>query len=321
MVHSDVLQRPPPLGTATLSGDPEDVSDTHGSERGHLLGVLDLEPDGLAAMLQGVSQLRDGWLRPAVRLIGSNVALAERHIRCGVRDAAIQLACPIVDATWDELLSRCTRAELTDPALEPAVLVGVDPDHARLERVAAHSPVPVINAGSNRHQPLQVLADLVTLGDFLGPLRGRHVLLVEDDLALRRSWAEACALAGMRCTVAQVTNAGVLGPEFADAVAHADLFGGEVLPLAGWDVSLGDVEVVVGSGPQRRRSIEDVDMLHSVDTDMIVIPGHMDAEDASPGHAGYESARAVLFHRSRNIATVAAALIRQRLIAPALSRV
>jgi ornithine carbamoyltransferase len=294
----------------------EVVSDVTAPDRvaGHLLRLLDLEPEDLPSLLGSVDELRDGWFRPLGRLIGSNVALAERHIRCGVRDAANLLGCLLVDGSWDELASRCTRAELTAPASEPAVLIGVDPDHARLERVAEHSPVPVINAGSNRHQPLQVLADLVTLRDFLGPLRGRHLLLVEDDLALRRSWAEACVLAGMRCTVAEVTTAGMLGPEFADAVAHADLIGGEVLPISEWGVSLDDVDVVIGTGRRPHRWMSDVELLRTSEADTIVIPGRLDAEVAAPGHAGSESARAVLYHRSRNITTVAAALIRRAVI-------
>jgi ornithine carbamoyltransferase len=288
-------------------------TDQNEAALGHLLRVLDLEPEALIGLLRAVDEVRDGWFRPLGRLIGSNVALAERHIRCGVRDAATLLGCPLVDASWDELIARCLTAELTAPASEPAVLIGVDPDHARLEQVAAHSPIPVINAGSNRHQPLHVLADLVTLRDFIGPLHGRHLLLVEDDLALRRSWAEACVLAGMRCTVAEVTTRGVLGPEFADAVAHADLFGGELLPISEWGVSLDDVDVVIGTGRRWHRWVTDVELLRTSEAETIVIPGRIDAEDAAPGHAGDESARAVLFHRSRNITTVAAALIRERI--------
>jgi ornithine carbamoyltransferase len=288
--------------------------DVHGAAPAdrHLLGVLDLGPEGLAALLRTVDELRDGWFRPVGRLIGANVSLAERHIRCGVRDAATMLGCVLVDGSWDELEARCAVAALTAPESGPAALIGVDPDHARLAAVAARSPVPVINAGSNRHQPVQVLADLLTLRDFIGSLRGRHLLLAEDDLALRRSWAEACVLAGIRCTVAEVTTNGLLGPEFADAVAHADLFGGELLPISQWGVSLGDVDVVIGSGRGWHRWVTDIDLLRGSETDTIVIPGRMDAEDAAPGHAGAESARAVLYHRSRNVTTVGAALIRER---------
>jgi hypothetical protein len=278
----------------------------------HLLTVLDVGADGLASLWRSVDELRDGWFRPVGRLIGANVSLAERHIRCGVRDAAALLGCVVVDGSWDELASRCATAALTAPESVPAALIGVDPDHARLTAVAAHSPVPVINAGSNRHQPVQVLSDLLTLRDFIGPLRGRHLLLAEEDLALRRSWAEACVLAGVRCTVTELSSDGVLGPEFADAVAHADLFGGELLPISRWGVSLRDVDVVVGAGRAWHRWVTDIDLLREWGTETIVIPGRMDAEDATPGHAGEESARAMLYHRSCNVATMSAALIRER---------
>ena len=263
----------------------------------HLLGVLDLGFGGLDAMMRTVAALREAPGRPLGHLVGTHVALAERHVRCGVRDALARVGCRGVEASWDELAASVARAALLGDRPGPALLVGVDPDDRRLAEVAAHVDVPVLSAGTNRHQPLVVLADLVTLHDFLGPLVGRRVLLTEPDPAFRRSWAEACVLARMRCAVTPSTSRDTLGPELADAVAAAALFGAEVVPAPARPT--GDVDVVVGPAPTGL----------DTDGDVVVLPGRVDAEDAGPGRAGSDASRAVLFHRSRSLVVTTAALV------------
>ena len=71
---------------------------------------------------------------------------------------------------------------------QPGDRRGRDPDHGRLprvlaarvfrhevvERMAAVSPVPVVNMLSDRSHPLQALADVLTMAQALGPLEGRR---------------------------------------------------------------------------------------------------------------------------------------------------
>ena len=52
--------------------------------------------------------------------------------------------------------------------------------HETLEEFARHSEVPVINALSDRHHPLQALADALTLWDVTGRLRGLRVAFLGD---------------------------------------------------------------------------------------------------------------------------------------------
>src|SRR5207237_5494990 len=80
-------------------------------------------------------------------------------------------------------------------------------DHADLERMtgaldAAGAAVPVINLRSDRAHPCQALADLLTIEELLGRIRGRTLAWVGDANNVCRSLLLGGALAGMRMRVA-----------------------------------------------------------------------------------------------------------------------
>ncbi|MGH9134816.1 MAG: ornithine carbamoyltransferase [Ilumatobacteraceae bacterium] len=70
-------------------------------------------------------------------------------------------------------------------------------EHSIVERLAAAVDVPVVNMLSDRAHPLQALADVLTMHQLLGELRGRTVAWVGDYNNVARSLGEACALSGM----------------------------------------------------------------------------------------------------------------------------
>lgn len=79
--------------------------------------------------------------------------------------------------------------------------------HSRLVELADAADVPVVNALSDAHHPLQALADLLTVtetccgGDVRG-LKGVRVAYVGDGNNVAHSLIEACALAGTELAVA-----------------------------------------------------------------------------------------------------------------------
>jgi len=77
-----------------------------------------------------------------------------------------------------------------------AVLAARVFDHGTLVRMAAVSPVPVVNLLSDLAHPLQAVADVLTMRREFGSLRGRSVCWVGDYNNVARSLAEACALQG-----------------------------------------------------------------------------------------------------------------------------
>jgi ornithine carbamoyltransferase len=74
---------------------------------------------------------------------------------------------------------------------------------AALEEMAAHAEVPVVNMLSPSHHPCQVLADLLTLRESLGDLRGRRLAYVGDGRNnMARSLAVMGRVAGLEVAIA-----------------------------------------------------------------------------------------------------------------------
>ncbi len=69
--------------------------------------------------------------------------------------------------------------------------------HSKVERMAAVSPVPVVNLLSDEAHPLQALADLLTIRQEFGSLAGRTVAYVGDANNVARSLAIAALMVGM----------------------------------------------------------------------------------------------------------------------------
>ncbi len=74
--------------------------------------------------------------------------------------------------------------------------------HEAVAELAAESDVPVVNGLTPLHHPCQALADLLTLRERFGDLRGLRLAYVGDGNNVARSLAIAGELAGMEVLVA-----------------------------------------------------------------------------------------------------------------------
>ncbi|WP_396426730.1 ornithine carbamoyltransferase [Lederbergia sp. NSJ-179] len=75
-------------------------------------------------------------------------------------------------------------------------------EHAGVEELAAHSAVPVINALTDDFHPCQALADLMTLYEVKGDLKGRKLAYIGDGNNMAHSLMIACAKLGVDCAIA-----------------------------------------------------------------------------------------------------------------------
>ncbi len=70
-----------------------------------------------------------------------------------------------------------------------------------VEELARHATIPVINGLSDLHHPCQALADLLTLREKKGRLKGITLTYVGDGNNVANSLIEACVKVGMHITV------------------------------------------------------------------------------------------------------------------------
>jgi len=79
-------------------------------------------------------------------------------------------------------------------------------EQSRVEELAKYSDVPVINALTNEEHPCQVLADLFTIWEYRGSLKGLKVAYLGDGNNMCNSWLIGAAYAGMKFYAATPEN-------------------------------------------------------------------------------------------------------------------
>ena len=167
-----------------------------------LTSMLDLSPDDLSQILDVATAMkRDGggpilhgqtiallFEKPslrtrvsfemAVRRLGGNaIYLASHEVRMGERE-------PVRDVA--RVLSRMVQGIAIRTF-----------EHEKVTELARWADVPVINALSEGEHPCQALADLLTLRERLGDLRGVRLAYLGEGNNVARSLAYASVLAGM----------------------------------------------------------------------------------------------------------------------------
>ncbi|HUR17466.1 MAG TPA: ornithine carbamoyltransferase [Acidimicrobiales bacterium] len=192
----------------------------------HFLEVDDLDAGELALVLDLAEQADP----PAV-LAGKGVALLfekpSLRTRNATEMAVVQLGGHPVALRAEEV-----DVDVREPAADAArvlsryhAVIGARVfEHAKLERMAKGSSVPVVNLLSGDAHPCQALADLLTLRQRWGTLAGRSVAWIGDGNNVCRSLVLAGALAGVSVRVATPEGFGL-----PDAVAQrARELGGDV---------------------------------------------------------------------------------------------
>jgi ornithine carbamoyltransferase len=74
--------------------------------------------------------------------------------------------------------------------------------HATLVELARHATVPVINGLTEKSHPCQVMADIQTFEEHLGPIKGRTVAWVGDGNNVAVSWMHAAVRFGFTLRLA-----------------------------------------------------------------------------------------------------------------------
>ncbi len=169
-------------------------------------------------------------------------------------------------------------------------------------RFAAASTIPVINALTDGHHPCQAVADLLTLRQHFGSLRGRSVAYLGDGNNVARSLMEACALAGVDIVVA--TPRGFeLDPHIVTVATTLGAFHGSTVrtthdalaAVADVDAVYTDVWVSMGDDEASRAARTEALTPFRVDERiMAAAPSHAVFMHCLPAHRGEEVTAGVI---------------------------
>lgn len=175
----------------------------------HLLTIGDLDAAALRRILDGAHAVKADPALHYGRLAGRSVLMhftkASTRTRVSVETAVARMGGHPIFTRADEL--QLGRGE---PIADTARVVSRMCDaivirthaHAGVEELAEWSRVPVINALTDTHHPLQALADLMTLEEHFGRLAGLEIAWVGDGNNVLHSLVEAAALAGVGVRIA-----------------------------------------------------------------------------------------------------------------------
>jgi ornithine carbamoyltransferase len=284
---------------ATVEEVPAQCPDYDPRVTRHFLTGEELTSDELASLLERATEMKQDRLATrtlegrAVALIFEKPSTRTRvSFDVGVRELGGH---SVVLREGETQISR--GESLRDFALVlsrmvAAICVRTGP-HATLEELARHASVPVVNMLSDDHHPCQVLADLLTLRERFGEVRGLKLAYVGDGNNMTHSLMLIGAIAGVEVVAATppdlrpddaiVARAGATVTD--DPAAAAD--GAHAVYTDVW-VSMGDEETAderrAALGPYR---IDDA-LLDRAEPGAIAL-------HCLPAHAGEEITTEVLY--------------------------
>jgi ornithine carbamoyltransferase len=119
-------------------------------------------------------------------------------------------------------------------------------EHEKLERFAAHSRVPVINALTDRCHPCQLLADIQTYIEHRGDIRGKTVAWIGDGNNMCNSYMGAAKQFDFKLNVAAPKGYEPAADVIACAAGHVEVSNEPAAAARGSDLVVTDVWASMG---------------------------------------------------------------------------
>lgn len=130
-------------------------------------------------------------------------------------------------------------------------------EHERIEKFAAHSLVPVINALTDYQHPCQLLADIQTYVEHRGDIAGRTVLWVGDGNNMCNSFIEAAERFDFTLRIAGPPGYEPDGQLIAASGARVELFHDAAVAAKGADLIVTDVWTSMGQEQEQAQRLAD----------------------------------------------------------------
>jgi ornithine carbamoyltransferase len=288
---------------------------------GDLLRVSDLDADQLETLLRLSADMKADPLgrrdAHAGKVLACLFSKPSTRTRVSLETAAQRLGMLPLTLRPDELqLGRGEPISDTGRVLSGYVDAITVRTYAQSDvaELAAAAMVPVINALTDDHHPLQALADLLTIREYFGRLDGVRLAYLGDGNNVAHSLMEAGALAGMDVVVS--TPDGYQPDAAIEVATHATLTTDPLKAVRGAQVVYTDVWVSMGEDAERARRLADLapyrvsaDVMAAASSDAIFmhcLPAHRGEEVTAEVIDGPQS---VVFQQAANRLPTEQALI------------
>ena len=213
----------------------------------HFLDLRDFDASRLNAILHTAAAMKSGADRSAPlqgKHIGMIFEKPSTRTRVSFAVGIKQLGgTPVVLAASDLQLGRgetvSDTAKVLSRYLDGVMIRALQ--HETVATFASEGSIPVINGLTNLSHPCQIMADLLTIQEKLGPLENQIVCWFGDGNNVANSWIEAAAIWGFELRIA--------GPEAyrppASLVAWARSNGANILFIDDANIGAADATVLV----------------------------------------------------------------------------
>ncbi|KPP98142.1 ornithine carbamoyltransferase [Marinobacter sp. HL-58] len=177
----------------------------------HFLTLNDLSSDELEQLLDHGTRLRNEWRNGTVRETLKNRVLAMIFEKSSTRTrVSFEAGMTQLGGAALFLSPRDTQLGRGEPIEDSAIVISSMVDavmirtfaHTTVERFAAASRAPVINALTDDFHPCQLLADMQTYREHRGSIRGGTVAWIGDGNNMCQSYINAAAQFGFNLRVA-----------------------------------------------------------------------------------------------------------------------
>lgn len=167
----------------------------------HFLDLPDIESEAILSILSNAHKMKKAKFTPPQLLSGLSLAMVfdkkSTRTRFSFEVAMKQLGGHTIVSTIDEIqLSGAENIEDTAEVLSrfvDAIMIRMS-DHETLAEFATHSRIPVINGLTDHSHPCQIMADLMTVEEKLGAIKGKRVAWFGDYNNVARTWAQAAKM-------------------------------------------------------------------------------------------------------------------------------
>lgn len=248
----------------------------------HLISIADLEDGQLESILELALQLESGPQSHRDTLRGKSIGLyfekASTRTRVSFEAGMAQLGGQAIFLSNRDLqIGRGETIADTARVLSRYVdlLMLRTFEHSTVVEMAEHATVPVINGLTDELHPCQALADLMTVRQEFGDLRGRRVAYIGDGNNVAHSLMIACARAGIDFSIASPPGYEVADKYLdlarqlaADTGAGIETGADPQAAAAGADAVYSDVWTSMGQEEEKEQRLADFEG-YTVDDDLM----------------------------------------------------